>query len=160
MSELAGFLERRERNRGKPRRTRNCRGVRIPGLRTASGKARSLPSRLLKRDGSKCFFCLGEMRRGDITIEHLLAKSLGGTNNENNLALAHSVCNNKAGNLSIVEKLRIRDGFRVVNNIRAADDPRILRYIAHIHGQGMSVTSISRVMKVPESVIQRWISNR
>lgn len=157
-SPLSEFLERRELDRGKPRRKRNCRGVRIPGIRTASGKALPLISRLLKRDGSKCFFCLGEMRRGDITIEHLLAQSHGGSNNEHNLALAHSVCNSKAGNLSIVEKVSIRERFHLAHHSRSTDDERIQRYIVHIHGQGMSVASISRILKAPESVVERILS--
>ena len=52
------------------------------------------------------------MRNGDVTFEHLLAKSLGGKNHIDNLALAHGVCNNKAGNLPVIDKLWIRENNR------------------------------------------------
>jgi len=115
MSELDEFLKGRERDRHKPKRRRvGCRGVVVPGLKKIGAQALSVRQQLIERDGSKCFFCFGEMRHGDVTIEHLLALSLGGKNHVDNLALAHGVCNSKAGNLPVLDKLWIRENNRQV----------------------------------------------
>ena len=39
----------------------------------------------------------GKQDPDDVTIEHLLPTSLGGTDEENNLLLAHSACNSERG---------------------------------------------------------------
>lgn len=63
-----------------------------------------------KRDGDECFFCCVPFtEENPETIEHLLAITSGGSNGIANLALAHEVCNMQAGNLSIMEKIRIRE---------------------------------------------------
>jgi hypothetical protein len=38
-----------------------------------------------------------------VTREHLVPQSMGGTNNAENLAVSHFVCNQLRGNLSLVE---------------------------------------------------------
>ncbi len=61
---------------------------------------------LLQRDGDTCFYCpekLGE----DITLEHLVAKNKGGPDHLDNLVLAHGQCNQDAGSLPLVEKIKI-----------------------------------------------------
>lgn len=67
---------------------------------------------LLKRDGSHCFYCRKSMEDNNMTIEHLLPTSKGGTNHMHNLVLAHEECNVKAGDKSIMEKVKIREGNR------------------------------------------------
>lgn len=67
---------------------------------------------LLKRDGSACFFC-GELLGEDITVEHLVALTAGGTNQISNMVLAHEKCNQAAGTLSISEKVARAIKFRV-----------------------------------------------
>lgn len=76
--------------------------------------------KLKNRDGCNCFFCGNVIPRGRETIEHILPKTVskkheGGlkiVNDLRNLALAHEECNSKAGSLSIVEKIRLRDKLR------------------------------------------------
>lgn len=63
---------------------------------------------LLQRDGDACFYCLGEMRPGDITLEHLVPVSKGGPNHLSNMALAHAACNREAGDLPLVKKIERR----------------------------------------------------
>jgi len=66
---------------------------------------------LLKRDGDECFLCglaLGE----DRTVEHLVALAHGGPNHIANKALAHELCNNVMGHLSLMEKIRLRETTR------------------------------------------------
>lgn len=65
--------------------------------------------RLRKRDGDDCFYCGLEMLTHDMTIEHVLAKKHGGNDKLANLALAHEVCNTKAGNMPIVQKITFRE---------------------------------------------------
>jgi len=65
---------------------------------------------LKKRDGPFCFFCGERERAGDkFTLEHIVAISRGGANGIANLALAHRRCNNAAGSLSVVEKVKMRE---------------------------------------------------
>lgn len=66
---------------------------------------------LLERDGDNCFYC-GKPLNKDITIEHILGKSKGGANRNENLALAHKKCNLLAANLPIVKKIELRDRMR------------------------------------------------
>ena len=62
-------------------------------------------TKLLKRDGVNCFYC-GEWLREDITIEHLISLSSGGKNILSNMVLSHEQCNQDAGNLTIIEKVK------------------------------------------------------
>lgn len=63
---------------------------------------------LLKRDGPNCCYC-GEPLGRDITEEHFLSRSHKGGNGLANLALAHGRCNKEAGNLPIIEKIKLRE---------------------------------------------------
>jgi hypothetical protein len=51
-------------------------------------------------------------RPGLRRIEHLLPVTAGGPSHLANYALAHRSCNEEAGTLSLVEKLRLRDRLR------------------------------------------------
>lgn len=64
---------------------------------------------LLERDGDRCFYCLGEMTPEQISKEHLLSRAHGGSNHISNLVLCHIACNNEAGHLSVMEKIKIRE---------------------------------------------------
>lgn len=61
---------------------------------------------LLERDGSKCFYCAGELE-DDMTLEHLLALNNGGRNILGNMVLCHKRCNQEAGTLTIYEKVNL-----------------------------------------------------
>ncbi len=49
------------------------------------------------------------MPTNDMTLEHLLAKANGGTNQLANLVLAHEVCNAAAKDMSIMDKVLFRE---------------------------------------------------
>lgn len=66
---------------------------------------------LLKRDGDCCFLCWEDLGE-DVTVEHLVPVSQGGTNHIGNKALAHADCNQKMGHLSVMEKIRMREAMR------------------------------------------------
>lgn len=64
--------------------------------------------KLIERDGDTCCLC-GYFLNGDITLEHFLNVSDGGTNRIANLGLAHEACNQLLGNQSVMAKVRLRD---------------------------------------------------
>lgn len=72
---------------------------------------------LAARDGPGCWFCGCDK---PLTIEHLVAKAHGGPNHRSNLVLACSDCNAEAGNLSVAEKVRLREAKRAVPDLLAA----------------------------------------
>ena len=74
-----------------------------------SGKRRAaIVDTLLIRDGDSCVIC-GDLLGDDITVEHFLPRDAGGSNDRRNLALAHQRCNCAVGNMSVVEKIAVRD---------------------------------------------------
>lgn len=69
-----------------------------------------------KRDGNDCFYCgIDIENEEDMTLEHLLSLSRGGKNRLENMAGAHKKCNELAGNMSVVEKVKLRDRLRAEN---------------------------------------------
>lgn len=68
---------------------------------------RDKKARLAARDGKRCFAHGEKMNFDDLTIEHILSFSHGGTDNENNLCLACEPCQRALGNLPITKKIRI-----------------------------------------------------
>jgi 5-methylcytosine-specific restriction endonuclease McrA len=50
-------------------------------------------SLLLERDGDCCWLCGDPMRPEEISIDHILQRAAGGTDDAVNLALAHRACN-------------------------------------------------------------------
>lgn len=77
-----------------------------PTKRALGGSKRK--RRLLARDGDCCFFC-GKVLLDDVTIEHLVALNQGGPDRMENMVLAHSACNLEAGNMSVIEKVHMRE---------------------------------------------------
>lgn len=68
---------------------------------------------LIERDGRGCFYCLEPMEDGDVSVEHLVSRHKGGPNHMDNLALAHTKCNARVGNLPLVQKLKVREAVLV-----------------------------------------------
>lgn len=66
---------------------------------------------LLHRDGDECFYC-GDPLSQDISIEHLVGRTHQGPNHLSNLALAHEACNQEAGSLCVVDKVKLREAKR------------------------------------------------
>lgn len=71
-------------------------------------RRRKVIDRVLARDGDDCWFCHGPLME-DITLEHLLPKSAGGSNSVKNIVLAHEECNQLAADLDVSGKVRFRD---------------------------------------------------
>ena len=76
--------------------------------RPSSGKVKqTFRDALSSRDGRQCWFC-GD-NDADLTLEHLLSISHGGSNHLSNLVLACGPCNRHVGNSPIVNKVLWRD---------------------------------------------------
>ena len=67
---------------------------------TVIGKKRRLG--LIKRYGRTCHLC-GERIAGLVTADHVVPRSLGGTNAYDNLRPAHFGCNLRRGNKPVEE---------------------------------------------------------
>lgn len=92
-----------------------------PTARTRrSSRLKQRFSVLVERDGCGCFFCgqpvpaPGAEGHRDMaaSVEHLVAIAHGGPNHLSNAYLAHARCNNIAGDISAVEKIRLREKMR------------------------------------------------
>lgn len=64
---------------------------------------------LWKRDGKRCWYCGKPLTLSTTTIEHLLSVTHGGNNHLSNLAVADEECNQRAKNMSIPEKVKLRE---------------------------------------------------
>lgn len=75
-------------------------------------------NRLRERDGDNCFYCFEQMvfrpkicrkaSSNDATMEHLIDRKHGGTDDLENLVLACKACNNGRNYMSLAEKLASR----------------------------------------------------
>lgn len=85
---------------------------------TVRKKLPAMVGTILDRDGILCFYCGDVMELPPVeapnmaTIEHLVSLSAGGPNHSSNIALACRECNQKAGSMSVVEKVQLRDELR------------------------------------------------
>lgn len=82
-------------------------------VKIAKRKGRAgLVEKILKRDGTACFFCARDLE-DDITKEHLVPVAHGGPDHASNIFLAHAACNQRAGHLSAPEKIAIHVRARI-----------------------------------------------
>lgn len=60
---------------------------------------------LLMRDGDKCYLCKQAADPDDpLEIEHVKPRAAGGTDDMNNLALAHRSCNRTKGTGAVIRE--------------------------------------------------------
>ena len=52
----------------------------------------------------------------DVTLEHLVAKAVGGADNPSNLVLAHKKCNEMAADMTMIDNVKLRE--RLQRNAR------------------------------------------
>lgn len=60
--------------------------------------------KMLYRQQGRCFFCGQPLREEEASIEHLLAKSRGGTSTEDNEVVCHATLNDAFGDIGLKEK--------------------------------------------------------
>ncbi len=83
-----------------PERAIAC-ALQPPPMRKASERARKPSGRrrpqlykaLLARDGNACHWCGYQMRRAELTLDHVIPRARGGANRQENLVLACRLCN-------------------------------------------------------------------
>jgi 5-methylcytosine-specific restriction endonuclease McrA len=62
---------------------------------------------LIVRDNDICVFCNKKLRLFEMTLEHIVPKSLGGYNYANNLTISCRKCNNSRGTIDFFYYLSI-----------------------------------------------------
>lgn len=72
---------------------------------------KTVRDKLRERDGICCWYC-GIFIEDEGTVEHLIPRSVGGSNAPSNLVLAHQTCNQRAGNASLASKIELRAAMR------------------------------------------------
>lgn len=78
----------------------------------SNAPSRARRQMIAARDGCRCFYCGRKYRAEALTLEHVIALSLGGSDTPGNIVLACEPCNKEAGSKSVVNKLRMRDAKR------------------------------------------------
>jgi hypothetical protein len=108
---VAAFESIEQRARGG--RARKVTMLIPPAVEARRAKLRgsAVHKALLARDGDRCFYC-GRKLGTDQSREHLVSAAHGGSDRLDNLALAHHACNVKAGELSLIDKIKLRDRLR------------------------------------------------
>lgn len=84
-----------------------------PGKRINGSRSKRA---LVDRDGRECFFCGNEMENNEMTEEHLLSIVHGGSNRLENKVLCCKSCNELAGHLPVIEKVKLREKMRSEKN--------------------------------------------
>ena len=80
--------------------------------RNYSKTKRWILNTLINRDGNDCYLCLEKIiNKKDMTIDHLVAKSKGGSDDITNLRIAHEKCNQDKKNMSLEEFVSIQENF-------------------------------------------------
>jgi 5-methylcytosine-specific restriction endonuclease McrA len=92
-------------------RNANGKNASWRGTERTTRRTKSTPTclALRQRDGDACFFCHREVSIDDESVEHLVAVTHGGPDHIANMALAHRTCNDAAGHLSLMDKIRMRE---------------------------------------------------
>lgn len=89
-------------------------------VNTSEGKRQRI-ARIRERDGDDCCICGRWVLPVDETVEHWVARSCDGTEDDANIGLAHRLCNELLGDLSVCEKIRLRDEIRELVALDAFD---------------------------------------
>lgn len=114
--DFAKLEKKHSRTTDRPKKEQRKREERIARKKT---NRRTAIGRLIIRDGSDCWYCAQPLGN-DITKEHLIPKSDGGANTQENLVLAHERCNQMAGNMPLPMKHALREYLRA----KSVDTPK------------------------------------
>lgn len=63
--------------------------------------------RLLFVQGGACFFCKGHLAKAEASVEHLVAQTHGGSDNDENCVVCCKTLNSLFGRISLKEKIQI-----------------------------------------------------
>jgi hypothetical protein len=85
--------------------------------------------RLLFAQGGECFFCKQGLQKADASLEHLVAQTHGGKDNDENLVVCCKTLNALFGRMSLKEKLEVilkqRGGFSCPAQPRVVASPTV-----------------------------------
>ena len=73
------------------------------------GNRRARIHELARRDGWVCWYCALDVTEDTATVEEICSRQIGGPVHVGNQCLACPDCNRKAGNMTVVEKVRLRE---------------------------------------------------
>ena len=80
--------------------------------------------RLLFVQGGACFFCKGHLAKAEASVEHLVAQTHGGSDNDENCVVCCKTLNSLFGRISLKEKIQIvlnqKGDFRCPRSAQAA----------------------------------------
>ena len=65
----------------------------------SAAKRRVIRDLVIERDGKKCFYCKKNLKPSEITLDHIVPRSEGGSFHSTNLVVCCNNCNNKRGNI-------------------------------------------------------------
>ena len=85
--------------------------IRLTPAQPRRKRSHQIVAVLLEKQGGRCFFCHREVD-GTATIEHLVPVTAGGPSHIANYVLAHRECNRRAGHLSALDKVLMRERLR------------------------------------------------
>ena len=100
--------------------------VRRPNQRTKFSK-----KNVLMRDDFTCMYCGQKNIAGDLTIDHVIPKTAGGTTTWINVVAACRRCNSEKGDKSLKDS-----GMKL---LKAPREPRFLPYLRMVKGRGAHV---------------------
>ena len=75
--------------------------------KTSSWKAKT-KAKLRARDGENCWLCARPIKAGAGSIEHLIARINGGSDEIGNLVLCHRGCNTHLADRTVEKKIKMR----------------------------------------------------
>ena len=108
-------------NRSRFRRKRASRGGGQPGRHRIERER--LIRGLIRRDGCQCVWCGKPLSKdgADVTVDHLVPKSVCGGMRAVNLALCCRACNRERGDMSVVEWARRIERLELTPNLRLVE---------------------------------------
>jgi HNH endonuclease len=95
---------------------------------------------LARRDGERCFAHGNNMHINELTIEHLLSFSQGGSDNNNNLVLVCEPANKLLGNKPLSEKIEL-----IIQMRRNTEDKQLAKSMVKKHHWWMFWKILRRV---------------
>lgn len=101
---------------------------RHPGYKSRRQNAKAKKYKVLKRDGNKCWLCHKNMRKDEMSVDHVIPIMNGGAAALTNLRLAHKECNEERGVKDVAEKNK-REYAAMTYQAKMKEWARVARYV-------------------------------
>lgn len=113
--------------------------------------------RLLFAQGGRCFFCQEHLPKSEASIEHLIARTNGGSNEDGNTVACCKTLNALLGRMSLKEKLQVvlnqKGQFQCPNGASRGDEQtatspgKLARVVADLRKRGTALPATVRALK-------------